>query len=222
MLPNHAPLMVAEQFKLLEALFPPAALTSAWAARLAPEPTTSYALRRRQGINEENKFLERFNELMLLETRGFPVGPPIPQCPRHAGRRAAAADLFAGLLQLQRAACRPDRGGLCVRASFRPTSTPPRPCGSIATTSRPRRRMTSPMRSLATHVVCADSDAEAPKHCRPPSISILCAAPRVNKYRSLHRRMLAAYDYTPVDRARIAQNRTRMDGRRAGDGGRLG
>jgi len=35
MLPNHAPLMVAERFKVLEALFPGAS-TSDWAARRAP------------------------------------------------------------------------------------------------------------------------------------------------------------------------------------------
>jgi luciferase family oxidoreductase group 1 len=36
MLPNHAPLVVAERFKMLEALFPGAALIWGWAARRAP------------------------------------------------------------------------------------------------------------------------------------------------------------------------------------------
>ena len=37
MLPNHAPLVVAEQFETLEALYPGAASTSGWAG--PPVPT---------------------------------------------------------------------------------------------------------------------------------------------------------------------------------------
>src|SRR3972149_220272 len=33
-------------------------------------------VRRRQGTREGDAFLERFNELMLLESRGFPAGHP--------------------------------------------------------------------------------------------------------------------------------------------------
>ena len=54
---------------------------SEWLIAIRPTPcllytSTSYALRRRQGISEEDDFLDRFNELMLLETRGFPAGHP--------------------------------------------------------------------------------------------------------------------------------------------------
>ena len=75
MLPNHAPLMVAERFKVLEALFP-GRIDLGLGRAPGTDPATSYALRRRQGISEEDDFLERFNELMLLETRGFPAGHP--------------------------------------------------------------------------------------------------------------------------------------------------
>ena len=44
--------------------------------------------------------------------------PSVPQGQRHAGRRAAAAALSARLERLQRAACRPCRRGLFLRASF--------------------------------------------------------------------------------------------------------
>src|SRR6188768_4314404 len=75
MLPNHAPLMVAERFKMLEALFP-GRIDLGLGRAPGTDPATSYALRRRQGISDEDDFLERFNELMLLETRAFPPGHP--------------------------------------------------------------------------------------------------------------------------------------------------
>src|SRR3977135_1863443 len=75
MLPNHAPLMVAERFKTLEALFP-GRIDLGLGRAPGTDPATSYALRRRQGVSEEDDFLERFQELMLLETRGFPAGHP--------------------------------------------------------------------------------------------------------------------------------------------------
>jgi luciferase family oxidoreductase group 1 len=75
MLPNHAPLMVAERFKVLEALYP-GRIDLGLGRAPGTDPATSYALRRRQGISDEDDFLERFNELMLLETRAFPAGHP--------------------------------------------------------------------------------------------------------------------------------------------------
>ena len=75
MLPNHAPLMVAERFKVLEALYP-GRIDLGLGRAPGTDPATSYMLRRRQGISEEDDFLDRFNELMLLETRGFPAGHP--------------------------------------------------------------------------------------------------------------------------------------------------
>ena len=47
MLPNHAPLMVAERFKVLEALFP-GRIDLGIGRAPGTDPVTSYALRRRQ------------------------------------------------------------------------------------------------------------------------------------------------------------------------------
>ena len=118
MLPNHAPLTVAERFKVLEALYP-GRIDLGLGRAPGTDPATSYMLRRRQGITEEDDFLDRFNELMLLETRGFPDRPSVPQRARHAVRRAAAADLSFGLVGLFGAARRPDRRRLFLRASLR-------------------------------------------------------------------------------------------------------
>src|SRR5215471_15325852 len=75
MLPNHAPLMVAERFKVLEALFP-GRIDLGIGRAPGTDPVTSYALRRRQDANADDDFLERFQELLLLESRGFPENHP--------------------------------------------------------------------------------------------------------------------------------------------------
>src|SRR5262249_28076786 len=74
MLPNHAPLMVAERFKVLEALFP-GRIDLGLGRAPGTDPVTSYALRRRQDMSEDD-FLERFQELILFESDSFPQGHP--------------------------------------------------------------------------------------------------------------------------------------------------
>src|ERR1700674_43275 len=75
MLPNHAPLTVAERFHTLEALFP-GRIDLGIGRAPGTDPITSIALRRRQDIRDDDDFLERFQELMLIETGGFPEGHP--------------------------------------------------------------------------------------------------------------------------------------------------
>src|SRR6202453_4919527 len=75
MLPNHAPLTVAERFHTLEALFP-GRIDLGIGRAPGTDPVTSLALRRRQDIRDDDDFLERFQELMLLESHGFPEGHP--------------------------------------------------------------------------------------------------------------------------------------------------
>jgi luciferase family oxidoreductase group 1 len=75
MLPNHAPLMVAERFKVLEALFP-GRIDLGLGRAPGTDPVTSYALRRRQDAAGEDDFLQRFQELLLFEDSAFPEGHP--------------------------------------------------------------------------------------------------------------------------------------------------
>ena len=207
MLPNHAPLMVAERFKVLEALFP-SRIDLGLGRAPGTDPATSYALRRRQGISEEDDFLDRFNELMLLETRGFPAGhpfhnvrampsdvklPPIyllgssdysAQLAGHIGAAFSFAHHFANFdaaeaMQL-------------YRDNFKPSPSHDKPYAI-----------------LATHVVCADTDQEAERLAATVDLNIVRRAkgeflPLASPDDAI------SYDYTPVDRARIAQNRTRL------------
>jgi luciferase family oxidoreductase group 1 len=165
-------------------------------------------LRRRQGISEEDDFLERFQELMLIETRGFPQGhpfnkvqampadvplPPIfllgssdysAQLAGQIGAAFAFAHHFANFDAVE--------AMKLYRDNFRPSPSHDKPYAI-----------------LATHVVCADSDEEAER---------LAATVELNFVRRAKGEYLplaspedaAAYDYSPVDKARIAQNRSRL------------
>src|ERR1700685_1575652 len=75
MLPNHAPLMVAERFKMLEALFP-GRIDLGLGRAPGADGATAYALRSRLDRREGDDFLERLHELILWETRDFPPNHP--------------------------------------------------------------------------------------------------------------------------------------------------
>src|SRR6187200_2001374 len=75
MLPNHAPLVVAERFKVLEGLFP-GRIDLGLGRAPGTDPVTSYALRRRQDDPGADDFLDRFQELIAFEQRLFPENHP--------------------------------------------------------------------------------------------------------------------------------------------------
>ena len=75
MLPNHAPLMVAEQFGTLETLYP-GRIDLGLGRAPGTDQTTAFALRRRLDERQGDDFLERLQELLLWETRAFPEGHP--------------------------------------------------------------------------------------------------------------------------------------------------
>src|ERR1044072_6277199 len=75
MLPNHAPLVVAERFKMLEALFP-GRIDLGLGRAPGTDGATAYTLRSRLDQRQGDDFLERLHELTLWETRDFPAGHP--------------------------------------------------------------------------------------------------------------------------------------------------
>jgi len=74
---------------------------------------------------------------------------------------------------------------------------------------KPSQTHANPYAILATHVVCAETDEEAERLAATVDLNIVRRAK--GEYLPLASPEDAAnYDYTPVDRARIAQNRTRL------------
>ncbi len=75
MLPNHAPLAVAERFRMLEALFP-GRIDLGLGRAPGTDGVTAMALRRHHEQRGGDEFLERLQELVLWDTGGFPAGHP--------------------------------------------------------------------------------------------------------------------------------------------------
>ncbi len=207
MLPNHAPLMVAERFKVLEALFP-GRIDLGLGRAPGTDPATSYALRRRQGISEEDDFLDRFKELMLLETRGFPAGHPFHNV------RAMPSDVPLPPIYLLGSSDYSAQLAGQIGATFSfahhfATFDAAEAMRLYRENFKPSPSHDKPYAILAAHVVCADTDAEAERLAATVDLNIVRRAK--GEYLPLASPDDAArYDYTPVDRARIAQNRTRL------------
>lgn len=75
MLPNHAPLKVAESFLTLEALFP-GRIDLGIGRAAGSDPRTALALRRSQGGRGSDDFPEQLTELFAFAGDGFPEGHP--------------------------------------------------------------------------------------------------------------------------------------------------
>jgi luciferase family oxidoreductase group 1 len=209
MLPNHAPLMVAERFKVLEALFP-GRIDLGIGRAPGTDPVTSYALRRRQGLNEneDDDFLARFQELLLFESKGFPEGhpfrnvqampadvklPPIWLLGSSGYSAELAAAIGAGFSFAHHFASHDAVAAmLSYREHFKPSAMRDRPYAI-----------------LAAHVVCADTAGEAERLATTVDLNFVRRSN--GEYVPLASpEDAAAYAYTPVDRARIARNRSRL------------
>jgi luciferase family oxidoreductase group 1 len=207
MLPNHAPLMVAERFKVLEALYP-GRIDLGLGRAPGTDPATSYALRRRQGVSEEDDFLDRFNELVLFETRGFPSGHPF------ANVRAMPSDVALPPIFLlgssdYSAQLAGHIGAVFAFAHHFATFDAAEAMRLYRDNFKPSASHAKPYAILATHVVCADTDEEADRLARTVDLNFVRRAK--GEYLPLASPEEAtAYDYAPVDRARIASNRQRM------------
>jgi luciferase family oxidoreductase group 1 len=207
MLPNHAPLMVAERFKVLEALYP-GRIDLGLGRAPGTDPATSYALRRRQGINEEDDFLERFQELMLLETRGFPAGHPFHNV------RAMPADVPLPPIYLlgssDYSAQLAGQIGAAFAFAHHFASFPADEAMRLYRDSfRPSVSHDKPHAILGTQVMVADTDEEAERLALTFDLNTVRRAK--GEYLPLASpEEAAAFEYTPVDRARVAQGRNRI------------
>lgn len=206
MLRNHAPLLVAERFKMLEALFPGRIDLGLGRARGA-DPITSSVLERWQNVAEDD-FVERVEELVVLGGHGFPDGhtfytvhavpidvplPPIWLLGSTGYSAEFAAVVGAGFSFAHHFSNYDAAAAMrAYRDNFR--------------RSKWRER---PYAILAVHVICAETDEEA-EH--------LAATVDLNYVRSSRREFLPlaspeealAYRYTPADRERLLASRARL------------
>lgn len=207
MLPNHAPLAVAERFKVLEALYP-GRIDLGIGRAPGTDQITSIALRRRQDIREDDDFLERFQELLLIESNGFPKDhpfstirampsdvalPPIWLLGSSDYSAQLAASIGAGFAFAHHFASHDAAAVMRLyRERFKPSAA-----------------MQNPYAILATAAVVADTEEEAERLASTIDLNFVRRAK--GDYLPLESPETAlAYPYTPVDRERIQQNRKRL------------
>lgn len=207
MLPNHAPLVVAERFKMLEALFP-GRIDLGLGRAPGTDGATAHALRSRLDRREGDDFLERLQELILWETRGWPPGhpynnvvampddaplPPIWLLGSSDYSSELAAEVGMGFGFAHHFASHDAVDALThYRRRFKPS-----------------RWRSQPHGILAVAAVVAETDAEAER---------LATSMDLNRLRRDRGEYLplpsvaeaAAYPYTERDRALIARNRAKL------------
>ncbi len=207
MLPNHAPLMVAERFKVLEGLYPDRVDLGLGRAP-GTDQLTAHALRRRQDIAPSDDFLDRLRELMLWDSGDWPADhpfrnikvmpvdvrlPPIWLLGSSGYSARLSAQIGVGFAFAHHFA---DHDVLDAMLTYR-------------SAFQPSERLAQPHAILALAVVCAPTDEEAEWLAGSVDLAHLRRA------RGRHDPIpspeeAAAYPYTEADRAFIRRNRDRV------------
>jgi luciferase family oxidoreductase group 1 len=207
MLPNHAPLMVAERFKMLEALFP-GRIDLGLGRAPGTDGATAHALRSRLDARGGDDFLERLSELTMWENRDFPPGHPynnvvampndVPLPPIWLlGSSDYSSDLAAQVgmgFAFAHHFASYDAADAMVHYRARFKSSPWR---------------ATPHAILAVAAICADTDEEAERLAAPFDLNRLRRdrgeyAPLPSVEEAL------AYDYSDSEKMKIRRNRSRL------------
>jgi len=207
MLPNHAPLMVAERFKVLEALHP-GRIDLGIGRAPGTDPITSIALRRRQQIRADDDFLERLQELLLLERQGYDEHHPF------RGVRAMPADVRLPPIWLLGSSGYSAELAAAIGVGFSfahhfATHDAMATMRLYRDRFRPSAWRQAPYAILAVAAVCAPDDGEAERLASTADLSFVRRAK--GEYPPLASpEEAAAYPYTAAESAMIRQNRSRL------------
>jgi len=207
MLPNHAPLVVAERFKMLEALFP-GRIDLGLGRTPGTDGATAYALRNRLERREGDDFLERLHELTLWETRNFPPKHPFNQVVAMPNDTPLPPIWLLGSSDYSAELAAQVGMGYAFAHHFASYDAI-----AAMTNYRAHFKQTgwreTPYAILAVAVVAAETDAEAERLAASMDLNRLLRdrgqyipLPSVEEAQ--------AYAYTDADRAAIARNRSRL------------
>jgi luciferase family oxidoreductase group 1 len=204
MLPNHAPLVVAEQFGTLAALYPDR-IDLGLGRAPGTDQRTAAALRRSAAALSADDFPEQLGELACFLAGEFPDGHPYAaiQAVPHAatpppiwllGSSLYSAEL-AGILGLP----------FAFAHHFSGLNTLPA-LDTYRSAFRPSAALGEPYAMVTVQVVCAPDDAEADRIALPAALSFL----RLRQGRPGRLptpEEAAAYPWRPDERAFVAQRR---------------
>ena len=202
MLPNHAPLKIAETFRLLEALHP-GRIDLGLGRAPGTDTLTAFAMRRSREAMSADDYPEQLAELIAFDDGTLPGRASVPGDPADAGRRQAAAALAARLERLQR----PAGGRAPVSASpSPPTSTPPAPSRPCAPTGTPSSPPPLPRAAVdPDRLGHGRRDRRRTPRSSPSSTTSSCSACGPGSSAATRRsRRRARYPFTPAERELIA------------------
>ncbi len=200
MLPNHAPLLVAERFHTLEALFP-----GRIDLGLGRAPGTDAAHVRALRSFDAEQFPHQLAELMTLSRGDFaadhpfasvrvtPGGVDLPPIWLLGSSGASAA--FAGVNGL----------GYAFASHFSPTPADPA-LSAYRDAFQPSETFPEPHAILAASIVCAETDAEA--RLLAQTMELAWARIRTGRFEPLASpEEAAAHDYSPAEALAVQQYR---------------
>jgi luciferase family oxidoreductase group 1 len=202
MLPNHAPLVIAEQFGTLAGLYP-GRIDLGLGRAPGTDPRTAAALRRSaEGLSAED-FPQQLGELACFLAGEFPDGHPYQQVlavPRASevppiwllGSSDFSAQL-AGLLSLP----------FAFAHHFSAHNTVPA-LQVYRRAFRPSEHLPEPYAMIAAQVVCAENDAAAERLALPSALSFVrLRQGRPGPVPSVEE--AEAHDWTPTEQAFVAE-----------------
>lgn len=206
MLPNHAPLHVAEAFRVLEALHP-GRIDLGLGRAPGTDSLTALALRRSREALSAEDFPQRLDELLAFLNGGFPQNHPFESV------RAMPDDVpppevwLLGSSDFSSALAAQLGLGFAFAHHINPLPAV-RALRAYQEHFRPSMQLARPQAMLAVSVVCAETDEKAELLARPLELTLL----RFRQGRSARFPSVAEasdYPYTPDDREIIRYNRQR-------------
>jgi luciferase family oxidoreductase group 1 len=207
MLPNHAPLMVAERFKVLEALHP-GRIDLGIGRAPGTDPLTSLALRHRQDVRADDDFLERFHELLAWKVGRFPDGHPF-QAIRVMPEDTAVPPIWLLGSSDYSAGLAAEVGMGFAFAHHFAHHDAADAMGRYRSGFKRSAWLARPYAILATAVVCAETEAEAERLAATIDYNYVRRAQ--GEYRPLVSPEDAlAYPYTPAEERARRTNRARV------------
>ena len=171
MLPNHAPLVVAERFATLEA-FHPGRIDLGLGRAPGTDPRTSWALRRNHGVLQGEAFVEEVRQLMAFFDGDFPPEHDLAgmRAIPGAGLRPPVWLLGSSTFSAQVAAILGQRFAFAYH--FAPTHLD-QALAVYRERFTPSPDLTAPHAMVAVTVVCADTEDEARQMARSGALSMV-------------------------------------------------
>jgi len=197
MLPNHAPLKVAETFKVLEALHP-GRIDLGIGRAPGTDPVTAAALRRPQDGPGAEDFPQRFGELLAFAGDGFPEDHPFRSVVAMPGDVGLPPIWLLGSSGYSARAAGEMGLGYAFAAHFSPTDPAPA-MRAYRESFVPSEDFGRPSAVLAVAVVCGDTE----EHARRISSSMELAWVRLRSGKPgplPSPEEALAYPYTPAER----------------------